>query len=341
MRWSGIGLTLFAAFSATAAEAPEALEQRSRRGPVEAVVRITPSAPVIGDALIFEIEVTAELGVELLMPEFGEALDRFAIVDFAPHERIDESGRTIATQRYTLQSSRSGTQAIPPILIEFVDRRPGRDPAPAGADAYELLTERLEFDVASALPEDAPQTLKAALGDLPPLKPPAPPARPFVLAGLGLAAAAAPFALRAWQKRRALRRQRSAHEIARAALDELLYGSRPNDAAQMDRFFVELSRIVRAYLEDRFRLHSPELTTEEFLGVMSGSPDLSRDHQQLLQTFLARADLVKFAHHVPEASDVEDSIRAARRFLEETRESVIGTEGVARSVPPSSELSRA
>ena len=340
MRWSGFGLTLLAALSATAADPMEELEQRSRRGPVEAVVRIAPSAPVIGDALVFEIEVRAEPGVELLMPEFGEALDRFAIVDFAPHERIDDAGRTVATQRYTLQSSHSGTQAIPPILIEFVDHRPDRDPAPEGADAFELLTERLEFDVASALPEGAPRTLDAALGELPPLEPPAPPAWPWVLAGFVLAAAAAPLALRAWQKRLALQRQRSAHEIARGALDELLYGSRPRDAAQMDRFFVELSRIVRGYLESRFRLHSPELTTEEFLGVMSGSPDLSRDHQQLLQTFLARADLVKFAHHIPEPSDVEDSIRAARRFLEETRESVIGTAKVVGSVPSNSELSR-
>jgi hypothetical protein len=29
---------------------------------------------------------------------------------------------------------------------------------------------------------------------------------------------------------------------------------------------------------------------------------------------------VKFAHLVPDASDVEDSIQAARRFFEETRE---------------------
>lgn len=340
MSWGGIGLTLLAAFSATAVEGPEALEQRSRRGPVQAVVRLTPSAPVIGDALVFEIEVTAELGVELLMPEFGEALDRFAIVDFAPHERIDESGRTVATQRYTLQSSRSGTQSIPPILIEFVDRRPGRDPAPEAADAYELLTERLEFDVASALPEDGPQILEAALGELPRLKPQAPPPWPFVLAGLVLAAAAAPFALRAWQRRRTRQRQRSAYQIARADLDELLYGARPGDAPQMHRFFVDLSGIVRRYLEDRFRLHSPELTTEEFLGVMSSSPDLSRDHQQLLQTFLTRADLVKFAHHIPEESDVEDSIRLARRFLEETRESVLVAERVASAVPPSSEFSR-
>ena len=77
---------------------------------------------------------------------------------------------------------------------------------------------------------------------------------------------------------------------------------------------------MRQYLEDRFQIHSPELTTDEFLDLVSASPDLSRVHQQLLRPFLRRADLVKFAHHRPDASEVEDSVDVARRFLEETRD---------------------
>jgi hypothetical protein len=313
-------LMLLAVLTAGAADVQDVIERRTTRGPVEAAVRVGPSSPRIGDALIFEIEVVAEPGVELLMPEFGEALDRFRIVDFAPSERIDDQGRTVAMQRYTLDTFRSGVQSLPPVLIEFVDRRPGRDPAPEGEDAYELLTERLEFEVASQLKEGAALELEGALGELGPLEPPAPPAWPFALVALVIAAAAAPFAYRAWQAQRARARQRSAYEISRAALDGLLYRPRPSDRIQMDAFFVELSGIVRRYLEDRFQLRSPELTTEEFLAVMSGSPDLSRDHQELLRSFLRRADLVKFAHLVPDASGVEDSIQAAQRFLEETRE---------------------
>ena len=320
MKGVALLLTLVAVLTARAADVQDALERRTKRGPVEAAVRLEPASPRIGDALVFEIEVVAEPGVELLMPEFGEALDRFQIVDFAPSDGIDGQGRTVALQRYTLDTFRSGIQSVPPILIEFVDRRPGRDPAPDGEDAYELLTERLEFEVASQLEEGAPLELEGALGELGPLEQPAPPGWPFALAALVVAAAAAPFAYRAWQAQRARARRRSAYEISRAALDGLLYRPRPSDRAQMDAFFVELSGIVRRYLEDRFQLRSPELTTEEFLVVMSGSPDLSRDHQQLLRSFLGRADLVKFAHLVPEASDVDNSIQAARRFLEETRE---------------------
>jgi hypothetical protein len=297
----------------------DAIERSSESGPTRATVRLAPSRPVIGDALTLEIEIVAEPGVEVLMPEFGEALDRFLIVDFVPAERVDDQGRTIARQRYTLQPSRSGSQSIPPILVEFVDRRSGRPPAPEGEDAYELLTERLEFEVASVLPEEAPLELRPLRGELPPFVPPGPRRWPFLLAGLAVLAAASPFLLRGWLAYRSRARRRSAFDVARAELDALLAAPRPRED-QMDPFFVELSGIVRRYLENRFGLRSPELTTEEFLEVMSSAPDLSRDHQGVLRSFLSRADLVKFAHYVPGPDAVEESIDAARHFLEETRE---------------------
>ena len=110
------------------AAAAEMLERRVERGPVEVTIRLEPSDPVIGDAVHLEIEALAEDGVELLMPEFGEALDRFLILDFVPSEGIAPDGRHRALQRYTLQPPRSGPQSIPPLLIEFVDRRPGSNP---------------------------------------------------------------------------------------------------------------------------------------------------------------------------------------------------------------------
>ncbi len=90
--------------------------------------------------------------------------------------------------------------------------------------------------------------------------------------------------------------------------------------AELDAFYVALSGIVRRYLEGRFDLRSPELTTEEFFVVASESPDLSQELRSLLHELLSRADLVKFAGHRPGSSEVDDSLAAAGRVLEETRE---------------------
>jgi hypothetical protein len=301
-----------------AAAAEESMSHKVALGPVKTIVQLEPQAPVIGDTLTLTIEVQAEKGVELLMPEFGEALETFSIVDFVPRETIDDQGRTIATQKYRLQPPMSGAHAIPPILIEFVDRRPGQRAAPEGLDAYELLTERIAFEVASVVPADADAELKPPLGELPPLAPPPQAKWPWVIGILVVLAALSPLAIRAflaWQRRA---RRRSAYDIARSRLERLL--AVPADQADVGEFYVELSSIVRRYLEDRFELRAPELTTEEFMESVQHAPVLSSSHQTLLREFLRQADLVKFAGVKPMEADIQKSIDAAKRFLEETRE---------------------
>jgi hypothetical protein len=293
-------------------------------GPVSALVRLSPSEPAIGDPLILELEVRAESGVELLMPEFGEALDRYAIIDFSHSERADDQGGTFSTQRYTLQPARSGPQSIPALLIEFIDRRPGRDPAPEGEDAYELLTESIDFAVASVLADDAPLEFRPALGALGPRRTGRRDLWVVLAVAAAILAVAVPVGYRGWSAWRKRTRRSSAYDCARSELDALLMAPRPTDA-EMDAFFVRLSGVIRRYLEDRFALRSPELTTEEFLDELAESPDLLRSHQKVLRDFLRRADLVKFAHYLPTSSDVEDSLDTARRFLEATRgESALG-----------------
>jgi len=297
----------------------EELRAETERGPVRVVLVVRPAEPVIGDVIELELEVRAEAGVEVLMPEFGEALGRFEIIDFAPSERLDDEGRTISRQKYRLQPSRSGPQSIPPLRIEFVDRRAGNPPAPEGEDAYEILTERIALEVASILAADAPLVLHPAHSDLGPRREALGPWWAWLLGALLVVSASGPFVWRAFVVARARRRQQSAYELARAELDALLAGGLPSEGT-MDAFYVQLSLLVRTYLEDRFGLRSPELTTQEFLTEMGRSPDLARSHQRLLRDFLEQADLVKFAGLRPGAAAVSESIAAAQRFLEETRD---------------------
>ena len=303
----------------TPLHAAEPLEKTTRKGPVEAVVRLEPIEPVIGDAVVLTLRVTAQKGVELLMPDFGQAMERYAILDYSTRAQIDDEGRTVMTQVYELQPPRSGKQSIPSIMIEFVDRRDGAKPAPDGMDAYELLTERLGFEVRSVLPDDAAAELNPPLLEqLTPAKAIERSVWPWIVAAvLVIVAGGVGWRFLAAARRQA--RRRSAYDIAIGRLHQLL-NRLPLAGEQMDAFFVELSSIVRWYLETRFELRAPELTTEEFLSTMSQSPDLTRDHQSLLREFLRRADLVKFANFVPDEGDIDDSVSAARRFLEETQD---------------------
>jgi len=320
------GVTLALALLATTPVT--AIERESRLGPVSALVRLEPEAPVIGDPMTLTIEAVAEDGIEVLMPEFGEALERFSIVDFVPREKLEPDGRTRFSQRYTLQSPRSGRHSLPAILIEFVDRRPGHDPAPEGFDAYELLTEPVDFEVASVMLDASDLELSPPMGQL---SGRGGVASNLWLIGLGVGLillGIAPFAYGAWVRMQQRAALRSAYELARAELDALLAGPRPTGDV-VDTFFVELSGIVRRYLERRFQLRSPELTTERFLEQVSGSPDLSDAHQVLLRDFLRQSDLVKFAHVIPEPRDIENAIDAVTSFVEETRDDDLPESGTA------------
>jgi hypothetical protein len=295
-----------------------ALETRSVSGPVEVRIELTPDAPLIGDPMTLRIEALAGPGIEVLMPAFGEALDRFRIVDFVPRQQLNDDGRTLHSQRYTLQVPSSGEHSIPPILLEFIDHRPGQAPAPDDLDAYEILSESIPFAVESVVPDSASADLSPPMDRLDPLGAEAE-LWPWLLGGgvlLAVVCALGAVAWRNWANKATLQ---GAWEVATAELDFLLAGSLPTDR-NVSAFYVKLSGIVRRYLENRFSLRSPELTTERFLEQVSESPDLGRDHRTLLSDFLIQSDLVKFAHHLPSPEAVRETVQKARRFIDETRE---------------------
>jgi len=83
-------------------------------------------------------------------------------------------------------------------------------------------------------------------------------------------------------------------------------------------FFVELSGIVRRYLEKRFNLRAPERTTEEFIREAANSRILNTDQQYRVRDFLEQSDLVKFARHNPRKEDMETAFESAEQLVLET-----------------------
>lgn len=289
-------------------------------GPVEVRSALSPSNPRIGDQVTFTLEIQAAEGVEILSPEFGGSFSgQFDIVSFTPRSKILDDGSSLQTQTYELQLMTSGEHSIAPISVEFVDNRPGQKPAPDDFDAYELLTDRIDFEVESFLPESASNDLKPPLPalELPSERRFTSYALPMLAAALLLAACVGAFL---WANQRKRSKKANAYEIARNRLVRLLNDrSSPDPALSIEQFFVEISGIIRRYLEDRFEVRAPDLTTDEFLQLAASNSDLTREHQSLLGEFLQQADVVKFAGIQASAEDVRRSSDLAVRFLEETR----------------------
>jgi hypothetical protein len=99
---------------------------------------------------------------------------------------------------------------------------------------------------------------------------------------------------------------------------QILLAKKWIEQENIEPFYIELSTIARSYIEARFNLRAPELTTEEFIRETASSHHLSLDHQQLTGAFLEQCDLVKFAKHRPAQSDMRAAYSAAERLVRET-----------------------
>ena len=109
----------------------------------------------------------------------------------------------------------------------------------------------------------------------------------------------------------------SPYEIATRDLNALQARKLP-EAGEYKLFYQCISDIMRVYLENRFALHAPRLTTEEFLHQLTATPALIQEHRELLQKFLTACDMVKFASQVPAPPEIEEITRACRSFLDTT-----------------------
>ena len=102
----------------------------------------------------------------------------------------------------------------------------------------------------------------------------------------------------------------------RGALVEL----RPVTRGELDAYTVELTAIVRRYIEARFRVSAPEMTTEEFLGEVAKGELLAAAPSDLVRDLLRRADLVKFAAYRPTRFEADELLSAAERFVDQTQD---------------------
>lgn len=108
-----------------------------------------------------------------------------------------------------------------------------------------------------------------------------------------------------------------AWDVALARLHELRLRNLPMQG-QTERYYVDLSAILRYYLEDRFGLRAPEQTTPEFLDIAAQSGLLTAEQQEFMALFLRHSDRVKFARHEPSVVEMEQRLAEAERFVQNT-----------------------
>jgi hypothetical protein len=91
---------------------------------------------------------------------------------------------------------------------------------------------------------------------------------------------------------------------------------------QVKQYYIELTDIVRSYIEERFSTPAMELTTDELLYKAQLHKELQPYHG-LLSGILHMADLAKFAKAEPLPEEHTDAMEKAKQFIERSKPVVI------------------
>jgi Domain of unknown function (DUF4381) len=81
------------------------------------------------------------------------------------------------------------------------------------------------------------------------------------------------------------------------------------------QFSIRVSDILRRYVTQQYGLPATRQTSIEFLTAAAKAPSFSSDEKSLLEDFLNRCDLIKFAKYEATASDSELLLEEAIRFV--------------------------
>lgn len=113
-------------------------------------------------------------------------------------------------------------------------------------------------------------------------------------------------------------------ELARLAIDDLIA------KGQVKVFYYRVSAILRGYLERRFHVSAPEMTTEEFLVASATGTHFEPATRAELQLFLEACDLVKYARFSPDPDEPGRLVGTVVSFVDRTcvDKSEAGSEGV-------------
>jgi hypothetical protein len=286
-------------------------------GPCTLVIKIDKKEISIAESITMLMEVTVDKDYHLELPQFGENLQQFKIIDFYDKgQKLIDDKRITEVQEYKLEPYLSGEYIIPRMRVKFWTDAEGSE------DPHILESEDLTITVTSILPEDMENlTIKDVTQ---PVLPPPPDYTWLIIMVMGIILAVGGAVIFiTWLQKKKQKEQPvitiPAHEYAYRQL-ELLIRRKYIEKEEFKLFYIGISTILRHYIENRFLLHAPEQTTEEFLHDLKTSRLLSDALKSILTEFLHHCDRVKFAKHIPSTEEIQKTFDTCKNFIMTTED---------------------
>ena len=293
----------------TSTHEPDSLIKHSSHGPLELTISATPAKVHYDKDIVLSIAITCPSEVDLILPTIRDRIQGFTFNGEYTMEPSTVSGKTIHQKQAMLTPMIDNEYRLARIPIIYIDR--SRHPAVTNWFA----TEPIVFEVTPPLGAEAPGSVRSTLKPIwiyPPFR--------TVAGWIGILLGVILLIVVLWKLLRRIKRQiqlarMSPRERALFELDELLQQQLPQKN-MIKEFYLELTMIVRRYVERRHAIRAPEQTTEEFLTAVSSDARFTTEVLQTLKTFLEAADLVKFAAYTPDGSAIGKATDTAKQYIE-------------------------
>jgi hypothetical protein len=310
--------------ASTAGDKAAVIHESYSNGPASLTLDADKKEMTIAERLNLTLTVTISEDYDVMMPNLGDKLEKFGIVDYhtSPPELTDKNKKKI-TRSYVLEPFLSGDYAIPAMEVKFGKTGAG------DTEEHSIKTSEILIKVTSLLPAD--MNVKK-LNDI---KPPVAYPKDYklwvwiVLSALVIAGIA--YGAYLFLKRKKVVDSHAVlltpHELAYRELDQLAVENLI-ESGEIKHFYYRISGILRQYIENRFGLRAPEQTTEEFLSGLDKEASFPSGYRVLLRTFLRNCDLVKFAEFTPAKEVIDKTFENCRAFIRGTEEKGVEPDAV-------------
>jgi hypothetical protein len=260
----------------------------------------------IGEKIRYTIVASGAGDISIEFPDLTKAFKDFAVVD-SGQKTSSFFGRKTITLRATLQTFTPGAYTILKQAVKYKTPR-DKDWQTALSQEHAIAVKSLVNEKTRFADIKGPISSGAAIPVI-------------ILLILAVLAPVLVFWKRIFRKKQKIAVEMQpwkAHEIAYAQLEEL---RRKELLAKgmVKPYYSEISNILRHYLENRFSLKAPEMTTEEFFVYVRDYSELGRERKDLLKDFLVNCDLVKFAKHIPPDAEGEAAFDTTKKFVDQTK----------------------
>ena len=269
---------------------------------------IDTATVTVGDRITLSVTVEHDASARVVWPDSVD-LSPLEVVSATLREPRTAAGRTTSTADFSLAAFELGELEIPAfdVTVEQAD----------GSTAT-LRTDRFGVEVVS-VGTDEGGDIREIRG---PVTIPVSVLRVGLIALLFMLLGAGANALLRRLRRRPDRDDgpsvgpppRPAHEVALEALERLA-ASTMLERGQVKEYHIQLSDILRRYVEERFHVHALEMTTSEIL-VGLRRVGVEGSFADGLREVLDRCDMVKFAKVRPEPGLSRELVELARDLVE-------------------------